>query len=30
MAISLGGVVTSRSLRVAGDEMNEDIVDFTE
>jgi rod shape-determining protein MreB len=26
--ISLGGVVTSRSLRVAGDEMNEDIVDF--
>jgi len=26
--ISLGGVVTSRSLRIAGDEMNEDIVDF--
>jgi rod shape-determining protein MreB len=26
--ISLGGIVTSRSLRVAGDEMNEDIVDF--
>ncbi|MEA1926217.1 MAG: rod shape-determining protein [Patescibacteria group bacterium] len=26
--ISLGGVVTSRSLRVAGDKMNEDIVNF--
>lgn len=26
--ISLGGIVASRSLRVAGDEMNEDIVDF--
>ncbi len=26
--ISLGGIVTSRSLRVAGDEMNDDIVDF--
>ena len=26
--ISLGGVVSSRSLRVAGDEMNEDIVSF--
>ena len=26
--IALGGVVTSRSLRIAGDEMNEDIVDF--
>ena len=26
--ISLGGVVASRSLRIAGDEMNEDIVDF--
>ena len=26
--MSLGGIVTSRSLRVAGDEMNEDIVDF--
>jgi len=26
--ISLGGIVTSRSLRIAGDEMNEDIVDF--
>lgn len=26
--ISLGGIVTSRSLRVAGDEMNEDIIDF--
>jgi len=26
--ISLGGVVTSRSLRIAGDEMDEDIVDF--
>jgi rod shape-determining protein MreB len=26
--ISLGGVVTSRSLRIAGDEMNEDIINF--
>lgn len=26
--ISLGGVVSSRSLRIAGDEMNEDIVDL--
>jgi len=26
--ISLGGVVTSRSLRIAGDEMDKDIVDF--
>jgi len=26
--ISLGGVVASRSLRIAGDEMNEDIVDY--
>lgn len=26
--MALGGVVTSRSLRIAGDEMNEDIVDF--
>ena len=26
--ISLGGVVASRSLRIAGDEMNEDIVNF--
>lgn len=26
--ISLGGVVTSRSLRVAGDEMNEDVIRF--
>jgi len=26
--ISLGGVVTSRSLRIAGDEMNADIVEF--
>lgn len=26
--ISLGGIVTSRSLRVAGDEMNEDIINF--
>lgn len=26
--ISLGGIVASRSLRVAGDEMNEDIVNF--
>lgn len=26
--ISLGGVVTSRSLRVAGDEMNEDVIKF--
>lgn len=26
--ISLGGIVTSRSLRVAGDEMNEDIIQF--
>jgi len=25
---ALGGVVTSRSLRIAGDEMNEDIVDY--
>ena len=26
--ISLGGIVTSRSVRVAGDKMNEDIIDF--
>ncbi len=26
--ISLGGIVTSRSLRVAGDEMNEDIIQY--
>jgi rod shape-determining protein MreB len=26
--ISLGGIVASRSLRVAGDEMNQDIIDF--
>ncbi|MBT3356115.1 rod shape-determining protein [bacterium] len=26
--ISLGGVVTSRSLRIAGDEMNEDVIRF--
>ncbi len=26
--ISLGGIVTSRSLRVAGDELNEDIISF--
>lgn len=26
--ISLGGIVASRSLRIAGDEMNEDIIDF--
>lgn len=26
--ISLGGIVTSRSLRVAGDELNEDIINF--
>ncbi len=26
--ISLGGIVTSRSLRIAGDEMNEDIVQY--
>jgi rod shape-determining protein MreB len=26
--ISLGGIVTSRSLRIAGDEMDKDIVDF--
>ncbi len=26
--ISMGGIVTSRSLKVAGDEMNEDIIDF--
>ncbi len=26
--ISLGGIVTSKSLRVAGDEMNEDIIQF--
>lgn len=27
--ISMGGVVASRSIRVAGDEMNEDIINFT-
>jgi len=26
--ISLGGIVASRSLRIAGDEMNQDIIDF--
>jgi len=26
--ISMGGIVTSRSLKIAGDEMNEDIIDF--
>ncbi|MDO8513454.1 MAG: rod shape-determining protein [bacterium] len=26
--ISLGGIVTSRSIRLAGDEMNEDIIDY--
>src|SRR5690606_25695479 len=26
--ISLGGIVTSRSLRIAGDELNEDIITF--